>query len=463
MTQTTATAVDAAGFKPGSLRLRLLMASLAWVVIALLATGVLLVILFRAQMRRHFEDTLRDHLTEIVAAAEAGENGTLRLRWEPADPRFWTPLSGWYWEIRKGADTLKRSPSLLGHRLAARAPGPGQPAVLADGPGPGKARLRIIAQDIVLPESAQAFTVLVAGPCSTVRQDVLPFMGQLAAALGLLGLTLTVLIALQVTYGLKPLQTMRAGLAAVRGGLQTRLDSTGPAEVAPLVEELNGLLDEREAMVARARTEAGDLAHALKTPLAVIRNEAATLPANGGASLKTEADRMARVIEHHLVRARTKAVQRLPGVRASLDTVLEDVRFGLARLYPERSVAMDTAPGLVFAGEADDLGDMIGNLADNAGKWARATIRIRARREGGRLKVTVEDDGPGLGEAECRAVLTRGERLDETTPGHGLGLAIVAQLTGLYGGGLELGRSELGGLAAELDLPAADEGGAQPQ
>jgi signal transduction histidine kinase len=459
----TATEVSEAGAeraqaaKPSrtrSLKLRLIAISLALLAFALLATGALLVTLFRAQTQRHFNQTLHDHLEELAAAAEVDADGGLKLTWEPSDPRFKAPFSGWYWEARSGGVTVRRSPSLLDRTLPAAAPGPGRPHVYRHIPGPEGGSLRIIAQDIVLPERKQPFTILVAGPCLTVRRDVLIFMGQLAAALVLLALSLGALIAAQVTYGLRPLAQVREALADVRAGRQTRVETGGPAEVAPLIDELNGLLDEREKMVERARAEAGDLAHALKTPIAVIRNEAREIPGESGAVLAGEAGRMARVVENHLVRARTKAMQRLPPGRAALDAVMDDVRFSLSRLYPEKVLEWDVEPGAAFAGDADDLGEMIGNLADNACKWARRTARISARRLGDRIRVQIEDDGPGLDEAGRARALARGERLDSCAPGHGLGLSIAAQLAELHGGALTLAPSDAG-LRAVLDLPAA--------
>lgn len=440
--------------KTRSLKVRLIAVSLMLLAVALLAMGLLLVVLFRAQLQRHFDQTLIDHLQELAAAAEINADGVLKLTWEPSDPRFKPPFSGWYWEVRNGASIVRRSPSLLEQTLAAPAPGPGRAHLFKNIEGPGGERLRIIAQDIVLPERDVPFTVVVAGPCEAVHSDLRAYVGQLAPALIFLAVLLAGLIAVQVTYGLRPLAQVQAALAEVRAGRLTRVGNGGPTEVAPLVDELNGLLSEREKTVEQARAEAGDLAHALKTPIAVIRNEAQELPGESGAVLTAEAEKMARVVEHHLVRARTKAKQRLPGVRASLDGVLDDVRFSMSRLYPDKALKCDVAPGLAFAGEADDLGEMIGNLTDNACKWARRTVRVSAVRSGARISVQIEDDGPGLDEAACARALARGERLNSSVPGHGLGLSIAEQLAELYGGSLTIEPAATG-LRATLDLPAA--------
>ena len=436
-----------------SLKFRLIAVSLAWLVFSLLATGAVLVLLFRAHMQRHFDQALQIHLEELVAAAKGGAGGALNLTWEPADPRFRKPLSGWYWEARSGA-AVKRSPSLLDQNLSVPSPRSDVFSIFDNIPGPNGVRLRIAAQDVLLPGEDQPLTVLVAGPCVTVQNDVLIFMGQLAAALMTLGLALGALIAVQVTYGLRPLNTVRAKLMDVRLGRGLRLEANGPSEIAPLIDELNGLLDERDTMVTQARAEAGNLAHALKTPIAVIRNEASSLPDDQGSILKAEADRMTRVVEHHLLDARAQMRQRRVPAGASLDRVMEDVRFSLERLYPNRKLEFRVPAGLAAACTEDDCGEMIGNLADNACKWAASTVRISARRSGERILIQVDDDGAGLNEEERAHVLTRGERLDESMPGHGLGLCIVLKLAAIHGGALRLERSELGGLAAFLDLPA---------
>ena len=437
-----------------SLKFRLIAISLAWLAFSLLATGAVLVLLFRAHMQRHFDQALQSHLEELVAAASSGADGSLNLSWEPADPRFRKPLSGWYWEMRSGDETLKRSPSLAGRTIPA-VMATREPRIFDNIPGPGGVRLRIAAQDIALPGSSRPLSVLVAGPCVTVQNDVLIFMGQLAAALITLGLTLGALIAAQVTYGLRPLAMVRAGLMQVRQGRGSRLQADGPSEIAPLIDELNELLDERDTMVAQARAEAGNLAHALKTPIAVIRNEASSLPEKERATFKAEADKMIRVVEHHLLAARAQMKKRRVPAGASLDRVMDDVRFSLERLYPGRKLEFDLPKGLKAICAEDDLGEMIGNLADNACKWASQMVRISAKRSGGRVLVQIDDDGRGLNEDQRAQALMRGERLDESLPGHGLGLSIAVKLAAIHGGKLRLERSEIGGLAAILDLPAA--------
>jgi signal transduction histidine kinase len=409
-------------------------------------------------MQRNLDQSLRDHLEELVSVVKADSDGNYNMTWQPADRRFRTPLSGWYWELRSGGKTLKRSPSLEEHSLAVEAPDKADGAMhkLLRVIGPGGEQIRVVSQRTTFSGSRQPFTVMVAAPCVTIRQDVHLFARQLTFSLVVLGVLLGALTIVQVGYGLRPLHQMQAALSLVRTGRRSRLSGGGAAaEVAPLVDELNALLSEREAAVEHARAEAGDLAHALKTPIAVIRNEACDVTGQSGEVLKTEVEKMRRVVERHLVNARAKAGRRLPGTRASLDAVLDDVRFSMSRLYPERTLTFDVPQGLVFAGAEDDLGEMVGNLADNACKWAQQTVVIRAARRDGRLEIAVEDDGAGLPEEAHGQALMRGGRLSETVPGHGLGLAIAVELVELYRGSLWLGRSSMGGLSAVLDLPAA--------
>jgi signal transduction histidine kinase len=443
------------GSKPRSLKTRLIAVSLAWLIFSLLATGAVLVLLFRAHMQRHFDQTLLGNLEELAATVQAESGGAVKLTWEPADPRYRKAASGWYWEVRRGERTVKASPSLMGQTIPIVASAASNLQVLDDTRGPGGVRLRIMAKRVPQPDGDALF-VAVSGPCVTVQHDVFTFIGQLAAALITLGLMLGALIAAQVTFGLRPLHMVRAALADIRLGRHARFDSDRPAEIAPLIDELNTLLDERDAMVAEARAEAGNLAHALKTPIAVIRNEASEMRGSTGAALKEEADKMARVVEYHLVRARAQARPRQQAARASLDAVMEDIRFSLQRLYPERRLDIDIPKGLTAACSEDDLGEMIGNLADNACKWGKRRVRISGEKSNGRLRVRIEDDGAGLTEEQCIQVLARGKRLDERMPGHGLGLSIASQLAHLHGGDLRLQRSQLGGLSGVLDLPLAD-------
>ena len=281
----------------------------------------------------------------------------------------------------------------------------------------------------------------------------------------MLGLALLAAAVVQVEVGLRPLARLRRELAAVRGGLRKRFATEAvPVEVEPLTQDLNLLLEHSEAVLARARVQAGNLAHALKADLTVLANEVRELaPANVAEMaprLEARLERMRRHLDHHMARARAAAARGVPGVSTEVATVVAGLVRTLERLHAERGLAIEVglSDGLRFGGEREDLQEMLGNLMDNACKWARRRVRVVGHAEGrDALLLAVEDDGPGL-PAERRAALpVPGVRLDESVPGTGLGLAVVRDLAELYGGTLRLdeAEAELGGLRAELRLPAA--------
>jgi len=292
--------------------------------------------------------------------------------------------------------------------------------------------------------------------------------------LGLLALVFMLGGLSQVRRGLTPVNHLRGRLAAVRDGRSRRIEGEYPAEVQPLVDDLNALLDHREDAVRRAQAKAGNLAHGLKTPLALLAQEADLADRAGQAALaagvRQEVDRMRRQIDYHLAHARAAASAAAPGTRCLVAASVEPLARTMMRLHAARALAVHVASipqDLAVAVERQDLDEMIGNLVDNACKWARGRVEIRAAGDGtapgpaGSPLVTIQvaDDGPGLDEEQRRAVLDRGVRADEATPGTGLGLAIVRDLAEVYGGGVELARGDAGGLVATLRLPARRTGG----
>jgi signal transduction histidine kinase len=280
-----------------------------------------------------------------------------------------------------------------------------------------------------------------------VAREVAAIRRPLMNALAVLGLALAAAIAVQVRVGLAPLRRLVGAVAAVREGRAERLPAARDAELVPLVAEINDLLDDNRAVIARARTHAGNLAHALKTPLSVLAN------APDPATVQAMVGRMDGLIGYHLRRARLAGAGLSAAARTPLGGVLEDLSLVLRGALAARDLRLTVEGEAVFAGERQDAEEMLGNLLENAAKWARSAVAVRLETAGGRVRVSIEDDGPGI-PPEARAfVLGRGARLDEGTPGTGLGLPIVADLAALYGGGLTLGESAMGGLAAQLDLP----------
>ena len=264
----------------------------------------------------------------------------------------------------------------------------------------------------------------------------------------------------QVKRGLSALHHLRSQLADVRNGHERRVDGTYPAEVQPLVTDLNALLDHRERAVSRAVAKAGDLAHGLKTPLAVLAQEAERADAAGHHDLadriNEQVERMRRQMDYHLAHARAAASGATPGARCSVVASAEGLSRTLQRLHSDRGITIDlnVPPDHCIRGQREDLDEMLGNLLDNACKWAASRVVVASTKGDAGVVITVDDDGPGVAESKRDVVLQRGVRADEAAPGSGFGLAIVRDLAELYGGSIALDSSPVGGLRARLQLPA---------
>lgn len=455
--------------RTNSLAFRLVAGAAFWVVLGLAAGALLLSALFEDYVERSFDARLALILDGLVAASETmspeaaspeAPNAGVRLANDPADERFGRPLSGWYWQIATGGKALLRSRSLWDGELAMRSNSDRAASDRAprrdDIDGPDGKPIRILSRAITLPGSDALYFYAVAGDREEIARETASFNAALAWSLGGLGLVLVVAVFLQVRYGLGPLRRIPPALAAIRSGKARELAGDFPAEVEPLAVEINALLDHNREVVERARTHAGNLAHALKTPLAVLTNEAEASRGPLAETVKRQAEAMRRHAEHHLARARAAARGGALGEATALLPVIADLKRTLAAIHAARAVtiAIDCDAGAVFPGERQDIEEMLGNLMDNACKWARSAVRVRVVRELDRLVVTVEDDGQGLDATAREAALERGGRLDEAVPGSGLGLAIVRDLAALYEGDLALEDSALGGLRARLTLPA---------
>ncbi|HEX6164062.1 MAG TPA: ATP-binding protein [Vicinamibacterales bacterium] len=265
----------------------------------------------------------------------------------------------------------------------------------------------------------------------------------------------------QVRRGFASFHDLRTNLAAVRAGRDSRLGGEYPSEVQPVVTELNALLSDREQRVAKAHRKAGDLAHGLKTPLTLLNQQAEHARAAGqlelAAAIMQQVERMRRQIDYHLAHARASASGGNPGARCHVLTSADALARTMQTLHADRRLAIDVHASHehVVRSQREDFEEMLGNLVDNACKWAKTRVEIRSVLEDGYIVTTVDDDGPGLDPSLRESVLQRGVRADEAAPGSGLGLAIVADLVEVYGGSIELQSSPLGGLRARLRLPAA--------
>ena len=429
-----------------SIRGRLLLLAAVWLTAALLGAFLLI-----AQLLEDFVTDRFDAETLAIADSLIGQlevdDDRVELDDTPLDVRFTLPLSGWYWQVTAGDATVARSPSLLDGRLT----GPAGDLTGAVGHDADGAGLRVLRRELTIPDSDALIALTVTAPLAEIDASLAQVVRPLAVALAVLGLGLAAASVIQVTLGLRSLDRLRADLARVRAGDSDRLARPDVSELRPLTSEINAALDQNATLLTRSRQHLGNLAHSLKTPLAALSNE---LPADhAGQALIT---RMDRLIGWHLRRAR-QAGPRLLGQRTPVAPVIDDILLVLRWPLADRGMSadVDCPPDVAFPGERQDLEEMIGNLSENAAKWGRSRLRITVRTPPDRLVLRIEDDGPGLSPDQAPRALMRGARLDELgAPGAGLGLAIVADLAALHGGELRLERSDLGGLAAVLDLPA---------
>ncbi|TNF59930.1 MAG: ATP-binding protein, partial [Burkholderiales bacterium] len=449
-------------------RLRLLVATLVTLTMALAGAQWWLGAMFRDHVLRQFDGSLTQQLDQLTARLVFDGQGQPRI--DPgtlSDPRWERPYSGLYWQLDRlnddgqGRRGVLRSRSLWDAdlRLEADALADGQ-LHSHDGIGPQGERLRVIERSLRVAEHPLVgWRLMVAADMADVQAAVDRFRGVLAASLAGLGLLLALAAWAQVTVGLAPLKALQLALQRVREGRTQRLEGRFPLELQPLVDGFNGVLDRNAEVVTRARTQAGNLAHALKTPLAVLENAARQDGSSALAPLVREQVSLARRhIQWHMARSRAAATGHLPGQRTPVAPLLAGLLRVMAKLYAERDLQLEagqTPADWAFAGEEQDLQEMLGNLLDNACRSARTRVRTQVQRGDGRLQILVDDDGPGIAPEQRAAVLQRGVRLDESVPGSGLGLAIVVELAELYGGSLHLETSDAGGLSARLDLPAA--------
>lgn len=436
-----------------SLARRLVASSLVGLALLLALGGAALSWSFRRSAESAFDERLGAWSQTIVAALVTAPDGSIEVVRPAGDPRFERPLSGWYWEVTQGGARVAASRSLWDAEMPpiASASGAIHTASIA---GPRDQALRALARETTLPGRDGTLHVQVAVEDGELRREIDRFDALLLAALAALGLGILALGFWQTRLALRPLRALERDLAAVRAGEQEQIGAEAPRELASLVDSLHALLDHDEKLVQRARAHAADLAHAIKTPLSLIRADAEELGGERGDRIARHADAIARHTERRLVRA--TAVPAVAGRRTPVRGVARAIADTLARLHPHCSIEIDVPESLTFRGPQEDLEELLGNLMENACKWARGQVRSSARAEaGGALELAVEDDGPGLDPAERSRARERGARLDEGAPGSGLGLAIVEEVAALHGGALRLEDAALGGLRAVVRLPAA--------
>lgn len=451
-----------------SLAFRLVAAASLWTVAALVAAGLILTSLYQQTVETAFDERLSVYMRTLVGSLAAQENpGELQPPDNLGEPRFELTYSGWYWQVSEpdGGPVILASPSLFTDTLDfAEATDQREINGMAAGDlsGPDDQALHVLELTVDLAADYR-YEVLVAGDAGELANQVANFRVSVFLTLAVFGIGLVLATTMQIRWGLRPLDRVRSGLAALRSGQETRFEGGYPAEIAPLVAELNALIEANQQVIERARTQVGNLAHALKTPLSVITNEARSEKGPLADKVIEQAAIMQRQMDHYLDRARIAARSKVIGVVTEVEPVLQSLVRAMRRIHEGRDIAIAVAvpENARFKGEKQDLEELVGNLVDNACKWARSAVAISVDYrppEGdaaGHLTLTIDDDGPGLTEAQRKEATRRGKRLDESKPGSGLGLSIVTDLVQLYEGNFSLGESPDGGLRAIVELPAA--------
>ena len=446
--------------RTGSLTRRMIVVAAAWIAALLLLGGFALDRILSRSIVDNFDNQLVFVLNSMIAASEIGPDGEVRFNRPPADQRFIEPYSGLYFQISGvGADTFA-SRSLWDRRLR-----------VSDGHGDVKPHLydsdefsatghqeplRISERDAILPGSNVRWRFQVAQSRETINQQIRQLRSTLFWSFTALGAGLLILAALQTVYGLWPLRRVRREVASIRSGRKVRIGSDFPTEIRPLTEEINQLLEHSESQAEEARRHAGNLAHALKTPLTVITNAATARSPDLADTVCREAQVMRRQVDHHLARARAIGRRAAAQARTRVWDSLEAVQRAVERLHEGVTIDIAGEQDAQVRVERQDLDEMLGNLVENAAKYGGGRVFVTVEAKSDAIDILIEDDGPGISADDRGRLFARGARLDTTgKPGTGLGLAIVRDVAEIYDGSIHLEESEdLGGLLARLTLPA---------
>ncbi|WP_352559373.1 ATP-binding protein [Mesorhizobium caraganae] len=446
---------------PRSLAFRVIGFSTIWAILTLIVIFTLITTLYRQASERGFDSLLSAHLFNLIGSVGVSESGQLTGAPDLGDLRFSEPNSGWYWSVEPASEGVHGN--LHSSSMTTTIPSP----TVAEVPfnssfqrsystdGIGDEELQVFESEFVLDAKNRAARFRVMGNKTELEQEIATFQGRLLTYLSLFGVGMIAINAIAILLGLQPLRRVRNALAMVREGTAQRLDGQFPAEIEPLANETNALIENNKRIVERSRTQVGNLAHSLKTPLAVLINEGRALGGAKGQLIADQAASMQKQVDHYLQRARVAAQRDSVVYRTPVTPLVQRMVRVLQKLKPDVSLSLALpAADIVFAGEREDLEELLGNLLDNAMKWAKSNVAVSVTPAGaaGLFEIAIEDDGPGIPEDKARDALKRGRRLDETKPGTGLGLAIVADLVNEYGGALALDRSAMGGLKAVVRL-----------
>ncbi|HEY0147878.1 MAG TPA: ATP-binding protein [Allosphingosinicella sp.] len=436
--------------------------SAVWIALLLGGGGYALDRVLTSAMTRNFDNGLDYVMRALITSAEVGPEGEAFLNRPPADQRFLEPNSGLYFQITavggnrpaQSSDLDFPSRSLWDRRLQIRENHNDFEMHVYDSEEfPGET-LRVVERDVRIPGSPLRWRFQVAEARDLLDEQISVLRKTLIRSFAILGIGLVILAALQAIYGLWPLRRVQKAIAAIRSGERSRIDESFPREIEPLKDELNALLAHNEKQAEEARTHAGNLAHALKTPLTVITNAATAQAPDLADTVCREATTMRRQVDHHLARARAIGRRSSALARAEVWPSLESVERAVSRLYENATVDLAGDKSASVRVERQDLDEMLGNLIENAAKYGGGRVFVTVATTPECVVIEVEDDGTGIPEAERSSIFDRGARLDTGKPGTGLGLAIVRDVAEIYGGSIQLEESEdLGGLMARLKLP----------
>jgi signal transduction histidine kinase len=434
----------------------MILTAAAWITILLIGGGAALDRVLTNSVEQNFDTQIEYVLTAMIASAEIGPDGEIRMNRPLGDQRFLEPNSGLYWQIT-GKDAMPfPSRSLWDRALSSPAGHKDQAVHFRNSDEFPDEPLRIAERSIKLPDSDVAWTFMVAQSRNSLDAQIQELRSVLVTSFFLLALGLIILAALQTFYGLWPLRAVRKAIAQMRSGQESRVTDALPDEVMPMVNELNALLDHNEKQAEESRRHAGNLAHALKTPLTVIMNSATAQAPDISETVIREATTMRRQVDHHLARARAVGRRGHSHSRAVVWGSLEAVERAVGRLYAHVRLDMAGDKAIAARVERQDLDEMLGNLIENAAKYGGGSVFVTVEDAGDFVEMIIEDDGQGIPESERERLFDRGARLDTGKPGTGLGLAIVRDVVEIYGGTVALEKSEdLGGLLVRLRLPKA--------
>ena len=431
-----------------SLRRRLILAATVWLAVFISCASYAVPNVIRSYLVHQENRQLSLYLDQISAFVSVNDQQIINISSTLSNPLFQTPYSGLYWSITSGKQHL-RSRSLWDAKL--KKTDAGQYL------GPDNQSLLTAHRTVYLPDHAEALNMMVAVNENTLTATIRQLTDSLWIILGVMALGILLMIWLQISWSLLPLKRLQKKLKEVREGEAENLDGKYPTEIMPVIDDLNALLFHYQELLLRARNHAGNLSHALKTPISILNNEVNKLPQEAQTHFKPALNQLQQHIDYHLGRARMAGSTHILSAKTPLSIRIDAISMAMEKVYLHRDVMMinELDSELFVAIERRDLDEILGNFIENGYKWAESMIRVHQIEHDDKIAIVMEDDGPGIPEDQYKRVLQRGVRLDESTPGTGLGMNIASELTHSYHGELTLSKSKMGGLKITLILPKA--------